>query len=209
MKKVFNGKKRGFTLFETIIVLAITSVLAIGAMQVLSMAIKIQSFTLTNQTMMDQASFIIEAISRDVRLASKDYKDECGIKDASGKPRNYIVAPAGDSIKFLTQRGKCVEYKIIGGDEPQVRVWKATTTAISAQTGKGEGVFGPLIYDLPLNSSDFKVKSLQFYVWGDTDATGESATQPRITIFLYVESKYQKEANLRLQTTVSLRNENK
>lgn len=117
--------KRGMSMVEILVVIGLISMLLIGAMSMLSSAVRVQSETLARQSMLDQASYVLDIMTKELRMARKDYDIECNVwspspLDSSGVTSSTfgtkdIIDSNGDvnsEIWFYSQEiGKCFDIK--------------------------------------------------------------------------------------------------
>jgi len=190
-----NKFSKAFSLIEIVIVVAITSVLLIVTMQILSSAIRIESRTLVAQAMYEQVNYLIDYMSKDIRMAARgsvvDDPCERGLKQKIG-----ILTDGGITIK--DQRENCMKYflAIEGYIVAERKDYDASDPA---------NPYPNPSYILPLTSKDFKVTDLKFIVLpATTDA--KDGEQTKVLINLSIESKKYKDIKLKMQTLVSTRN---
>jgi len=193
-----NKFSKAFSLIEIVIVVAITSVLLIVTMQILSSAIRIESRTLVAQAMYEQVNYLIDYMSKDIRMAARgsvvDDPCERGLKQKIG-----ILTDGGITIK--DQRENCMKYFL--AIEAEERYIVAERKDYDASDPANP--YPNPSYILPLTSKDFKVTDLKFIVLpATTDA--KDGEQTKVLINLSIESKKYKDIKLKMQTLVSTRN---
>ncbi|MBP6891285.1 prepilin-type N-terminal cleavage/methylation domain-containing protein [Candidatus Parcubacteria bacterium] len=196
--------QKAFSLIEIVIVVAITSVLLIVTMQILSSAIRIESRTLVAQAMYEQVNYLIDYISKDIRMAARgSITGDCnrGIKQKIG----IIQENGGIAIK--DQRNNCMEYSL--AIEPANGTQEEEKYIIAKRTDYNnldpDNPYPNAPYVLPLTSKDFKVTDLNFSVLPQTTDSADGA-QTKVLISLGIESKKYKDIKLKIQTLVSTRN---
>ncbi len=199
-----NKFSKAFSLIEIVIVVAITSVLLIVTMQILSSAIRIESRTLVAQAMYEQVNYLIDYMSKDIRMAARgsvvDDPCERGLKQKIG-----ILTDGGITIK--DQRENCMKYFLAiepeNGNQAEERYIVAERKDYDASDPANP--YPNPSYILPLTSKDFKVTDLKFIVLpATTDA--KDGEQTKVLINLSIESKKYKDIKLKMQTLVSTRN---
>lgn len=200
-------KEKGFTLIETLVVVAITAVVILATMQIIADMIRIQNRTLAQETMFDQISYFLDYLSKDVRMADTDKDTGTGRKCDSffagfwGQPqpagRQMIYQTSPEDVFFLNQRGECIRYFFDNSS--------ANNGKIILQKFRPASGFNPSDqFALPLTSDDFDVKSLRFMIAGQQ--TGSDTQLPIITVVLDMQNKRFEDVKVKIQTTVSQRN---
>jgi type II secretory pathway pseudopilin PulG len=185
-KKRIAGDK-AFTLIEMLVAMAAFSLVIGSIIGIFISAIRSQSEALISQKLLDDTSYIIEYMSRTIRMAQKeeDAGGPTGCLSANGL--NY--ESAGNNIKFKNMYGDCQEFYLGGTDNKQL---------IENRTGIVS------ITNLPLNSDDLQITSLRFIIAGD--ALGQ---QPKVTISLIIKPKTTTaKPEINIQTTIAQRNLN-
>jgi prepilin-type N-terminal cleavage/methylation domain-containing protein len=179
------ARKVGFTLVEVLVSLSLFSVIAVAVLGVFVSAVKSQRRVLAQQQMTDQASYLIEYISRDIRMAHKDLTGDC-------IPGGYNYQTSSVSgvieLRFLDYENKCS------------RFFLDTDKIIKVQ--KSFNNFPPVSETIyPLVSDNFTVNS--FKIIGSGWQQGDSL-QPSITFYINMTGR--DSIKTQLQTTVSQRN---
>lgn len=171
---------RGFTLIEVLLVITIFSIVTTAFFELFGSAFQYQREYLDKISLLNNAYYIMEYMSRSLRLAKKDRVGHC-----IGKNRNYAVS--GKSITFLNFRGQCQRFRLSNQ---------------SVEVAKSQDEF-PRFNNrsMVLSSSNIKVLDLKFYVVGEPQPP-EDTLQPRVTMVLKLQRKEQK---IFLQTTVTKR----
>ncbi len=96
-------REKGFTLVELMISVLVFALLAGAIIGLFMSSIKSQRTILKDQKIANEMSYIMEYISRDIRMAKKDNDGTC-ISAGS----NYSLN--GSAIRFLNKDNKCHEY---------------------------------------------------------------------------------------------------
>lgn len=202
-----NKKEKGFTLAETLVVVAITAITILATMQIIADMIRIQNRTLAQETMFDQVSYFFDYLSKDVRMADTDKDTGTGRKcdgffGAVVSPfppaqRQMVYQSFPGDVLFLNQRGECVRYFYDNTTIGQGKV-------VLAKFKPPAGINPPDTFALPLTSDDFDVKNLQFIISGQQ--TGNDTQLPIITVVLDIQNKRFEDVKVKIQTTVSQRN---
>jgi prepilin-type N-terminal cleavage/methylation domain-containing protein len=184
-----NENNRGFTLIEALVSVLIFSVIFVAIVSVFISSIKVQRYTLAYQNLTDQSSYVMEYISRQLRMAKKT-----GVSPVCASGTNVILgtnyaAPGNTSIYFtkydyssgtLKCKGFLVESKVLKDYEE-----------------------GRSSLKLPLTSSKIQIDSLNVSV---IDVPGQ---QPKATIYLEMEeTSVTPGPKIKIQTTVSQRDLN-
>lgn len=167
--------RKSFTLIEILLSIAIFSIVVGIALDLFIFSLKIQRENLTNQYLLDQANYVLEYISRQLRMVKKDENHEC-VEDPN---YNYFLVFSG-GIKFKDHTGFC---QTIFLDEGRIKLNRS-------------GVI------LPITSDDFEVT--EFYANSiEKDSTGNNV-QPRATVSFKIK-KIGSQKEFLFQTTVSIR----
>ncbi len=150
--------KKGFTLLELTVAVGIMSLLFIVAADLFSQGSFLQRKSLERAEILNQISYALEFMSRELRLAQKDLNGSC----ISAK-NNYLVEGT-NSIKFKDFNGKCQRFYLLNN-----QLMHDYQDHYSA---------------LPLTSPKIIVSSLKFLVEGQTQ---DDTLQPRVTLILEIE----------------------
>ena len=179
----------GFTLIELLVAVAVFSVMIGATSGLFVSAIVAQRKTLVSQELLDQTSYVMEYMSRALRMARKDLSGSCLRTAGAG----YNYESETGRIPFLNYNKKCQEFFMEG---EQLKERKSSDErAINFGTPP-----------LPLTSSSLQVNSFNIGVLGWTQ---EDNLQPRVTVFLNIRGKGGKpesQPEIKIQTTVSQRN---
>lgn len=103
---------RGFTLVEILVVVFIFALVMLIASAILVSAVRAQRYNLAYQELLDQTSYVMEYMSRALRMAKQDESGGC---IGGTFTKNETYGTDGDNIKFLNQDGDCTEFFLDGG----------------------------------------------------------------------------------------------
>lgn len=188
MNNKINNK--GFTLPELLASLAIFSLVIGGASGIFISTIQAQRRVLASQELLDQTSYLMEYMSRALRMARKELNctnpedpSTCSCLTIKGYGYNYEIQEEG-GMRFINYNGICQEFYLSG-------------------TKLKENKDGS-ISDLTSNA----LKVLSFNIgpadsWYQTDKK-----QPRVTLFLEIKGaglKPEAQPEIKIQTTISQR----
>jgi len=181
MLKCLNVKmKKGFTLIEILVAITAFSIVFIAIIGIFVFGIQQQKRVLATQTTLDQISYVLEFMSRALRVAEKDLTGNC-----IGKNLNYATTSNG--IKFINGLEdkadyKCQEFFL---DNKQLKYKKGSNDPLS------------------LTSDQIEITSLKFNLIGQSNT---DKIQPRVTVFLEAKPKNLDQPKIKIQTTISQRN---
>ena len=208
--KIKNQKnlfgKTGFTLVELIVVIAVLLFVVGTAVGIFISIAQHQRIILSEQELLNQASFVLERMSKALRVAGKDLTGEC----LGFRGYNYLLTRPDLStstymgIKFINQsdNNACQEFYLENSVLKEIKnnnPWVALT------------------------SDKFMINSIRFGINGGNgcygvncvDSSKESdGIQPRITIYLDVQTKIKGDDGQpiqpakKIQTTISQRDLN-
>jgi len=176
--------QKSFTLIELLVTVTIFSLIVGAASGVFVSALRAQRKSLSMQELLGQTSFLMEYMSRALRMAKKDVSGSClGLDYAK-----YNYAPITYGIRFLNYTGNCQQFFRDGN-------------ILKMQVSSDEKAvnFGP---SLDLTSANLIVNS--FNIGPEGSWTQADDYQPRVAIFLEIQGKEQ--AKIKIQTTISQRN---
>ena len=183
-------KIKGFTLVELLVAVAVFSIIGGIASEVLVSGLRAQRKSLAYQELLDESSYLMEYMSRSLRMAKKDLSGTC--LTTAGPKYNYETNGSRDRIRFLNYQNICQEFFLDGN---QLKERESTDdTADNPQFVQTSS---------PLTSGNLQVNLFQidpFYGgWSQDDNL-----QPKVTFSLEIQGKEQ--AKIKIQTTVSQRN---
>ncbi len=174
-------RHRAFTLVELLVATAVFAIVIGIISGIFISGIQQQRRVLISQFLLDQTSFVLEYMSRALRMAAKDLTGSC-IPAGS----NYQLTYGGSGLKFKNhlRNDDCQEFFLQDG---QLKYWKQST---------GE--------TLPLTPNKLEITQLKFNLSGESQ---NDNLQPAVTIFLNIKGKdiTMGELTLKIQTTVSQR----
>ena len=156
--------------------------------QIFISALRQQRKSLVSQQLLDQTSYVMEYMSRALRMAKKEISDGCLLQGGLNYEATRFDSDTQtySGIKFINhlQGDDCQEFFLENG---QLKYWKKSA---------GE--------TLPLTSSKFEITSLKFFLTG---ALQSDKLQPRATIFLSIKERGASKdfPEIKIQTTVSQR----
>lgn len=204
MKTKLNNANKGMTLTELLTAMAMFSII-IGAISgVFISAIRSQIRVFAVQEIVDQTSYALEYISRQLRMAGKELNcidrediSSCDCLNTEGYGANY-ENPNDDTsaIRFLDYDGRCRQFLL---EDNQIKEQISDDhKAVSFQD------------PVPLSSTSISIKNLEFKISGEHQPQIpiglEDYFQPRVTIALGVEStKSTSPPVMQIQTSVSQR----
>lgn len=195
----------GFTLIELIVVMAVFLFIIGAAISIFISIVRHQKIIIAEQELLNQTSYIMEYMSKALRMAKKAENSDC-------IPSGYIykLTERGSStgfytgVKFINQidGDACWEFYLDNTDpaNPVLKELKNSTNDSQA---------------VALTSTNFKINSIRFGVNGRDGSTGIDGAkgidgvQPRITIYLDIKAQGDENQPIKkIQTTVSQRNLN-
>lgn len=157
--KILKYQKRGFTLVEMMVAIAVFSVVMVTAMSALLNVIDANNKARAIKTAINNVNFALEGISRDMRMG-RNYK----CSDAGG-PFLEDCLGGGDAISFLSKRAsrnyiyyKYVTVQINGKDIGQIQSCVSDSTDINGTLCNDE-YFAVTSAEVDLNKVRFYVKS--------------------------------------------------
>ncbi len=179
---MLNCKKNsGFTLVEMLVVIGILLIVLVALVAIFVSALQIQRYVLSAYQLLDQSSYVMEYMSRSLRMAKKDLTGSCiDLNNSygyySGTSGIKLKNEAGDCIGFFLEAGQLKQYKKSGGNE--------TTSA--------------------LTSSSMEVTAFNVALVPNSGPPAQ--LQPKATIYLEIKAKGSgPQPKIKLQTTVSAR----
>lgn len=186
----FKKNKKGFTLIEMLVAVAIFSVIIAAVAGLFVSGLKVQRQNLATQELLDQTSYAVEYMSRALRMAKKElfgYPAPC----LSSYGDNYENT-GGDvsKIKFIKfdygrNQDVCHEFFLQSGI---LREYKKNLETGEETTES-------------LTSNSLKINYLRFNLTGFSQ---DDDLQPKVTIYLDISGK--ENSAITLQTSVSQRN---
>ncbi len=171
--------RRGFTLIEVVVAVALFSVIFGVMISLLFVALASQRQSITIQELVSQSSTVGEYMTRALRQAQKETGQGC----LSSKGLNYEITHSGSGVKFVNVQGQCQEFFL----ENQI-----------IKEIKG-------IQALSLSPDDMRILALNFFPRGESQA---DELQPRLSFFIDMQGKDDKpgtQTRFQLQTTISQR----
>jgi prepilin-type N-terminal cleavage/methylation domain-containing protein len=178
--------QKGLTLIEMLVAVAMFAITVIAVSGLFISSIRSQQRILASQELSDQTSYVLEYISRALRMAKKQTAELVAahpeLADClSSNGLNYEQITNG--IRFIDHENNCTEFYLDTTD-PTVR-----------QIKKGS---------LVLTSSFLKVNHFDIYL------SGQSNVQPMVTLFLEIQGReaYGSRPEIKIQTSISQRDLN-
>jgi prepilin-type N-terminal cleavage/methylation domain-containing protein len=152
---------KGFTLIELLVTIAIFSIIIGAIIGIFISGVRQQRDALQNQVLLNQMSYVLEFMSRALRMASKESGQGC----LSQNGLNYELTRGGNGITFINvlENNDCQEFFLEAG---QLKYFKKSTGQI-----------------LPLTSAKFNITSLKFNLIGQGQ---NDDIQPRVTFSLEI-----------------------
>ncbi|MFA5387567.1 MAG: prepilin-type N-terminal cleavage/methylation domain-containing protein [Candidatus Paceibacterota bacterium] len=192
LKNINAEKSKGFTLIEMIIAIGIFSVLMGVLSGIFLASMKSQKHIVYTQSLIDNTNYVLDYMSRYLRMAQKDYIGDCVGREKD----NFDPSNASSSvITFLDYKeggGRCHQFLLENG-ELKERI-SADQTAANFEEAQS------------LTSDRVKITNLQFNVAGGANYDEK---QPRITILIGAEADTEDLdplPEINVQTTISQRN---
>jgi len=178
-------KGKGFTLVELLVGIGIFAILIGAIVGVLISGIEIQRRLLAQQEMLNQLSYVIEYISRALRMAKKDEGSGCITSGYNYEiPAIYQTGGPnlGEGLRFINH---------IDGDKCQTFYLESAALKFNDGTNS-----------FPLTSPKIEVQDLKFQLSGQDSG---DTLQPRVIIF--IKAKHTGISSvINLQTSISQRN---
>jgi prepilin-type N-terminal cleavage/methylation domain-containing protein len=198
----FKIKNKGLTLIEMLVAVTIFSIIVGAIAGIFISGIQSQRRVLATQELLDQTSYVIEYMSRALRMARKelaiDPAKACLLEDSTTilYGQNYQLRDIDqdgevDGIRFLNYEGKCQQFFLEDGKLYEI---KSTDSSV-ANFGSPYFLTSPLL----------SINSLKFNLSGENQT---DLFQPRVTIFLEISGREIKggRPKIQIQTTISQRN---
>lgn len=148
---------------ELMTTIAIFSVIIGAIVGIFIAGVRQQKLALEIQTLLDQTTFSLEFMSRNLRMANKELSQGC----LSQQGLNYELTHGGSGVKFINflEGNDCQEFFLEGG---QLKYFRQS----SGQT-------------LAMTSDKLELSSLNFNLIGESQ---DDDIQPRLTLFLEISS---------------------
>ena len=119
---------KGFTLIEMMVAVAIFTLLISAGSGIFISFIRVQRQSLATQEVLDQTSYLMEYMSRAIRMAKKDIDGDCTL----AAKLNYYFD--GQCLKFINSQDECQEFCLEDGtlkDENENNLTSDTLTVSS------------------------------------------------------------------------------
>lgn len=184
-----SQRKNGYTLVETLVSIAIFSLLSVGIINIFTSILKTQTRILQDQEVMDQSNYSLEYMGKILRMAKKDLTGDC-----TGEA-NTSYGISSNQVTFLAYDTKAEEYRC--------RRFSFASDSINESKSSDE-TSDNLSTAEAITSSKVKITALTFAVTGD----GVDTIQPKVTIMIEMEPTSQilsADVNIIVQTSISQR----
>ncbi len=180
-------KNKGFTIIEMIVALAVFSLVIGASTSILVSGLRAQRHNLAAQEVLSQTSYVMEYMSRALRMAKKDLTGLC--LTTVGAKYNYETNLAGDRLRFVNSLGKCQEFFL---DSGRIKEFKSTDSSAASFPATPQD----------LTSDNLQVSIFSVVITGAQQPPADYL-QPRVTISLNILGREQSE--IKIQTTISQR----
>ncbi len=197
--KVHVDLRRGFSLIEVMVVLAIMVLITGTVMSMFISIVSHQKKILEEQELLTQESYTIEYVGRALMMAQQDVNGNC--LGLNNKGYSYVLTQYDAAlgfyrgVKFINHldNDTCEEF-FLNSDNPNNPVFQEMKNNVQAEN---------------LVSDKFKIVHARFVLNGDkslSSASQNDTVQPRITILLDITTMSSgSEQEKIIQTTVSQR----
>jgi prepilin-type N-terminal cleavage/methylation domain-containing protein len=178
LKRIIENKK-GVTLLELTVAVAIFSVVVLSAMQIFKMVIDGQQNAIAGQNLQESMRYALEVMSKEIRMAQKGTGGICyGLDDNVYLTENGVLP--GNELYLKSYKDECVRYQI---NNDRLKIERDGTSGF-------------------ITPDEIAVSDLEFIV---TDI--DSDQQARVTILMDVEAvgKEIHKQSMKIQTTISSR----
>ncbi|MBI2050095.1 MAG: prepilin-type N-terminal cleavage/methylation domain-containing protein [Candidatus Staskawiczbacteria bacterium] len=195
-------RNKGFTLIELTVSVAVLLFVVVGAVAIFITVVQHQRVILAEQELLNQASFVLERMSKALRTAKRE--DGTGTVICLFQGYNYELTRPDSGIytgiKFINQsdNNACQEFYL-----------NTDRSVLMEVKNYGNSV--------DITSDKFQVNSIRFGINGGNGCHGASCVngardsdgiQPRVTIFLEIQTTGSNPIVKKIQTTVSQRDLN-
>jgi len=170
--------KKGFTLIEMMVVVSIFLILSATLISILILSLRAQRRASNLNRIVDTSSYVLEYMSRALRMAKKDIGGTCITQD-----KNFEVGT--NNIKFLNYNDQCQTFFLENGQ-------------LKEQIGRDS---------FPLTSDEFEISQIEHYPLFQVEGD-EKGHQPLVTIRFQIQKRGEPETRIQFQTSVSQRNLN-
>lgn len=182
----FQKNTKSFILLEMLVSIAIFVIVLVSLVSISASSIRNQKIVLSNQELFNQTSYVLEYVSRALRMVQKDSTGGC----VGAVNRSYANPYGNSSIRFLNYNGKCQEFYVEAGELKEKKSPNNTSAS------------------LPFSGTSFTsshlIISSVFLISGDV---GGDSLQPRVTVNMdIISGVITNAAKFKVQTTISQRN---
>lgn len=185
-------KNHGFTIVEMLIGVMIFVIIVTIVVRIFLSSFQGQRRFSAFQTVFEQSSYLMEYMSRSLRMAKKELScsnknnpSTCSCLKSSGYGYNYELTRQGNGVKFIDSQNQCREFFL---DQSLGRLKEVAGSQEQFLTG-----------------SNTQVAAFNIRLFGESQ---NDLLQPRLTFSLSLQTRSQKQESqqtLRLQATVSQR----
>jgi prepilin-type N-terminal cleavage/methylation domain-containing protein len=199
MQKFFTKNKKGFTLVEMMVSIAVFSVVMVAAMSALLNVIDANNKAKSIKVAVNNISFALEGISKDMRMGT-NYA--CGTNSGDEPSGECPIQPGGAGggkiISYISPRATNNEHRVYYKFE-NGKIWECLEKNNINCTFNGPFV--------PITSAEVTITDAKFYITGAESPVDVLGTQPRMimTVSGYAGSRTKERTNFDLQTSVSQR----
>jgi prepilin-type N-terminal cleavage/methylation domain-containing protein len=191
-KQVNKMENKGLTLIEMLVAITMFSIIMGAVSGLFISAVRSQRRVLVAQEMIDQTGYVMEYMSRAIRMAQKQLPPtvDCSTTCLSQDGLNYELI-GEDDLRFRNSKCICQRFFLDAGQLKEQEEWVLSG---GVPTGGTEN---------SLTSDDFQINPLKFNISGEEEI---DTFQPRATISLKIEStKVSPSPKLQIQTSISQR----
>ena len=170
---------KGFTILELLVAMSIFVLIVASSAGLFATALRVQRNSIAYQQLLDQTSYLMEYMSRAVRMARKDIASSLPGSPADGActgtaKLNYAFL--NQCLRFRNYKDQCQQFCLVGE---------------GIVDGSGNN----------LTSSDLRVLTFGVVLSGETQSDNE---QPKVSFDIDIEGR--ENAKITIQTAVSQRN---
>lgn len=211
-------ESKGFTLIELVVVMAVFLFVIGASISIFISIIQHQKRILAEQELLNQTSYVIEYMSKALRMAKADKTGDCLADDLGVSHPGYVyllTKPDSASgfyrgIKFINQTDNNACQEFFMDNSGEISILKENKSYVPYILQSQDKAIALLSEKIKINSIRFGLNGFDGGIRGENYVSEQDPSQPRITILLDVESgSGASKASKKIQTTVSRRNLNK